>query len=190
MPYADSSTDEPMIRSLRWMVQKPHAGSFTVIDCGVGAGRIAKVLRDAQLVPDMTITGIEVFAPYIEPGPTRDRIGAGAFLMLYDHIILADFCAWLEYDAKTQSADVVIFGDSLEHVEPEQALKTLAHARRVARIGVIVNAPIIHYPQGEILGNVHEIHRLHWSRAEWEKLGGVYVGGNDIVGCFVFSAVV
>jgi 2-polyprenyl-3-methyl-5-hydroxy-6-metoxy-1,4-benzoquinol methylase len=161
---------------------------FTIVDCGAGAGFIARTIMSANFNTPIEITGVEIYEPYVKPGKIREKMEqtVGCFHHLYTHpIIIADFTRWLDA-AEERSVHTVIFGDSLEHVEPEQAKKTLLRARHVAKLGVIVNAPIVHYPQGPILGNEHETHLLQWSRQEWERQGGVHIGGNNTVGCFLF----
>lgn len=187
MPHSDPSTVEHLTRALRMMLDQTAERPFTVLDCGVGAGYVGRALRTAEYKTPMTIKGLEIFAPYVENGPVRQRleVSSGVFHHLYDEVIIGDFVPYID-EAEPRSVHAVIFGDSLEHVEPEQAGLTLTKARRMAKCGVVVNAPIVHYPQGAVLGNAHEAHRLHWARGEWERRGGIYLGGNDIVGCFLF----
>lgn len=186
MPTSDIATHPPMITELRAALAR--IGALDIVDCGVGAGFVGRSLRHAALSP-IRLHGLEAFAPYIEPGEIRDRLDAsvGSAPRFYDSIDIVDFTAWIPKQ-ETKSVDALIFGDSLEHVEPEVARRLLAESQRVVREMVIVNAPIIHYPQGEVMGNPFEIHRLHWSRSEWESAGGRYLGGNHIVGCFRFDA--
>ncbi len=187
MPHSDPATAEPTRRAISLMLDQTTERPFTVLDCGVGAGIIGRTVRVGFKTP-IEVTGLEIYAPYLKAGPIRERMEqtVGRFHHFYaGPIIHTDFVPWLD-GAADHSFHAVIFGDSLEHVTPVQALKTLARARRVAKLGVIVNAPVVHYPQGAIMGNPHEAHQLHWSQQEWERLGGVYMGGNGTVGCFWF----
>lgn len=190
MPHSDPATKEPTLRAVRLMIEQTDASvfeTFSVLDCGVGAGFIGRTLRSAALPVSLALTGVEIYKPYIERGKIRDRmeVTTGHFHHLYDSLLCADFVQHLG-STPEKSVDVVIFGDSLDHVDSDQALKSLARARRVGRYGVVVNAPIVRVAPVSAFGNEQEKKQFAWSRQEWERQGGIYLGGNAAAGCFLF----
>ena len=126
----------------QWTVDRIRAlGPVSVLDVGAGAGTYARLLAD---VPTTGLTAIEVFAPYLETYRLRE---------LYDEVILGD--------ARTlalPAADVVILGDVLEHMERDEAVALWARAGVAARRAVYLSLPIVHYPQGALEHNEHEVH--------------------------------
>jgi ubiquinone/menaquinone biosynthesis C-methylase UbiE len=187
MPTSDPATVGPMQRAITLLMEQTHERPLRILDCGVGAGWVGRTVRAMGLTEGIQLDGIEIYEPYLTKSEVRHKmeVSVGVFHHLYDKIVLGDFTKLLAA-AEDRSAHIVIFGDSLEHVEPEQAKKTLLRARRVTKLGVIVNAPIVNYPQGELLGNIHERHLLQWPRQTWERHGGIHLGGNETVGCFVY----
>jgi len=116
-------------------------GPVSVLDVGAGAGTYAKLLAD---VPTTRLTALEVFEPYVEAYRLRE---------LYDEVVLAD--------ARTTAlpeADVVILGDVAEHMKLPEALDLWARAAIAARRAVYLSIPIVHYPQGALEHNQHEVH--------------------------------
>lgn len=193
MPHSDPSIVEHLTRAVRMMLDQTAERPFTVLDCGVGVGYVGRALRTSEYSTPMTIKGIEIFAPYVEDGPVREKleVSSGVFHHLYDEVIIGDFVPYLE-EAEPRSVHAVIFGNSLEYIAPEQAGFTLTKARRVAKCGVVVTAPIVVRPQAAVLGDNRHEQRLHWERGEWERRGGIFLGGNrflggnSAVGCFLF----
>lgn len=189
MPTSDPATKKSFERGITLLRETTNDVPFRVIDCGVGAGYIGRSLRTIGMTKDngVRVDGIEIFEPYIAKGAMREHLerAVGVFHHLYDTIEIGDFSTLLPKMAP-RSANVVVFGDSLEHVEEDVARATLRIARRVAKTGVLVNAPITHYGQGEINGNPHERHLLQWMREEWERQGGIHLGGNTVVGTFLY----
>lgn len=113
----------------------------SLLDVGAGAGTYARLLaedRPARLV------ALEVFEPYVE------RYGLNE---LYDEVILGD--------ARTTDlpeADVVVLGDVAEHMSVAEAQDLWRRAGEAARRAVFMSIPIVHYPQGELEDNAHEVH--------------------------------
>ena len=120
----------------------------TIIDVGAGSGTYAKLLRpyiDARFV------GIEIFPDYIDTYKLKD---------LYDEIWLEDVRKYVNLEA-----DLIIFGDVLEHMTVDQAVKVWEVAKRGCKYGLI-SVPIVHYPQGEWFGNPHEAHVVD----DWDNI--------------------
>lgn len=116
-------------------------GAVSVLDIGPGVGTYAKLLKD---LPIDRITGIEIYEPYVTTYRLRDY---------YDEIVVAD-----AREADLPAADVVILGDVAEHMSEPEALALWDKARKAARRAVYLSIPVVHYPQGEIEGNPHEVH--------------------------------
>ena len=113
----------------------------SVLDVGAGAGTYAKLLagsRPARLV------ALEVFEPYVEKYGLRE---------LYDEVLLGD-----ARTTELPPADVVVLGDVAEHMSVEEAQDLWRRAGEAAARAVYLSIPIVHYPQGELEHNSHEVH--------------------------------
>ena len=91
---------------------KQHPEIKSAVDFGAGAGWYGKKIRTIH--PGMRLTAIEGYAPNIEKFELRK---------IYDEVIEGNFehLAWPE-------ADLAIFGDVLEHLEKETAIKMILFA--------------------------------------------------------------
>jgi SAM-dependent methyltransferase len=116
-------------------------GPLHVLDIGPGVGTYAKLLRGPAVD---RITGIEVHAPYVETYRLREY---------YDQVVVAD-----ARRASFPDCDVVILGDVAEHMTEPEARELWDKASRAARRAVYLSIPVVHYPQGELEGNHHEVH--------------------------------
>lgn len=119
----------------------------SVLDIGVGAGTYAGLLRPG--LPHAWFVGIEIFEPYLDLYDLTAK---------YNEVLIGDV-----REMALPAADVVIFGDVLEHVEHDQAVTVWAAGRRAARLAVFCSIPIVEYPQGPSHGNPHEEHLHTWS---------------------------
>ena len=117
------------------------AGPLSVLDIGPGVGTYAKLLRGPAVA---RITGLEVWPPYVETYRLREH---------YDELIIGDARV-----APLPAADVVILGDVLEHMSRAEALNLWRRCATTARRAIYLSIPIVHYPQGEIESNPHEVH--------------------------------
>ncbi len=118
-----------------------EVGPLTVLDVGPGVGTYAKLLAGPAVAH---ITGLEVWAPYVETYRLRDH---------YDEIVVGD--------ARTTplpEVDLVIMGDVAEHMVEAEARELWRRACAAAKHAVILSIPIVHYPQGHLEGNPHEHH--------------------------------
>jgi len=142
------------------------------------------------------LTGLEIFAPYVLVDEFRDlqRSNWGIYHGLYESMIIgpiADFRKALPR-IDNVSYDIVVFGDSIEHVEEADAARAIIEARRIARHAVIVTTPLMHeragmtycVPQSSQFGNDAEAHLKYWRREELEALGLVHVGTGELSSCF------
>jgi len=114
-------------------------GVNTVLDVGPGKGTYSRVLKNHGLTMDC----VEIWEPYVQHYGLCKK---------YRTVTIGDIRDHDNFDY-----DLVIFGDVLEHMSREDALKVWERASRDAHYGLI-SVPIIHYPQGETFGNPYEEH--------------------------------
>lgn len=134
----------------------------TVLDVGAGSGTYGIALRNLR--PDLHLTALEVWAPYISRFKLRT---------IYNSVINVDVRKltplwWPQ-------SDVVILGDVLEHMTAQDAQHVWRQAQRAARLAVFASIPIVHYPQGHEEGNPYEEHVVdNWTHhAVLEKFSGI-----------------
>jgi SAM-dependent methyltransferase len=136
-----------------------------ILDVGAGGGTYALLLGDY-----FELDAVEVYKPtaeYIE----------GRYRKVFNQDI-RDF----EYD----KYDIVLFGDVLEHLEVEEAQKVLEYA--IPRCEEVIVAVPYQYKQGEVNGNVYEIHKQDDLTPEIMKERYPYLSllfGNDEYGYYV-----
>ncbi len=154
-----------------WTRERIRAlGAVSVLDVGAGAGTYAKLLAD---LPTTGLTALEVFEPYVHTYRLRE---------LYDEVLLGD--------ARTTAlppADVVILGDVAEHMERAEAQDLWVRAAMAARRAVYLSIPIVHYPQGALEHNRHEVHVVDdWDHekvlAAFDGIGQYWTG--EVVGVY------
>jgi SAM-dependent methyltransferase len=117
------------------------SGPVSVLDIGPGVGTYAKLLAD---VPTTRVVAIEVYEPYV----TTYRLN-----QYYDEVVVGDARV-----VPFPAVDVVILGDVAEHMSEDDAVALWAKAGAAAARAVYLSIPVVHYPQGEIEGNHHEVH--------------------------------
>lgn len=116
----------------------------SIVDCGCGEGAYQTLL--GPNLPGARWTGIEVWKPYVAAFDLERR---------YDRIIVADLrdVAF----GTLGPVDLAIFGDVLEHMSTEEAVRVVTAASAVAPY-VMISIPIVKYPQPAINGNPYEAH--------------------------------
>lgn len=193
MPYSDTFTHPKMIE----LIKEKHTAKYNanrpmrILDCGVGSGLIGQAIKVAfaDKLDTIELTGLEVHPPYINDQAMKTKVNCDH--TAYKEIITGDpegnFAVFLA-KARKGSFDVIIFGDSLEHVYLEWAEHSMAHAIRVAKELVIVNTPIEEYEQEESFGNPWEKHCCFLSQELLESWGGKLEIANSVVGCYSFAA--
>jgi len=151
MPWSNPENQQWVIDKVKQLQPK------IIIDVGAGAGTYANLLKPYV---QSRFIGVEIFKDYIETYKLKE---------LYDEV-------WLEDIRKYNSlqADLIIFGDVLEHMTKEEAISVWKVASQGCKYGII-SVPIIHYPQGEWFGNVHETHIVDdWDNIKvWETFEGI-----------------
>lgn len=141
-----------------WVQSKPIE---SIVDIGCGSGTYRKLLGDKY-----RWIGVDIWGPYI------DKFGLNK---LYDKVVIAqaDIIDW-----RKLQADLIIFGDVLEHMERQTALEVV-HGASVYYPHMVVSLPISEmnkFKSKEHYGNTHEKHISFWSYEEfgwlypWEKM--------------------
>jgi cyclopropane fatty-acyl-phospholipid synthase-like methyltransferase len=119
----------------------------TILDVGAGRGAYATILF--PYLPKARFDAVEVWEPYIEQYRLHRK---------YNNVFNIDAREHDDFDY-----DLVIFGDVLEHMSKEDALKIWERVSKQARFALI-SIPIVHMPQDEIDGNPYEVHEEEdWS---------------------------
>lgn len=141
-----------------------------ILDVGAGSGTYADALRTAGYAG--TIDAVEVWSNYVSKYHLDTK---------YRHVINKDV-----RDLELFDYDVVIFGDVLEHMTKEEAVKVWERVSAQADYALIA-IPIIHYHQGEIDGNPFETHvKDDWSNEEViDTFPGIVASWTgDVVGAY------
>ncbi len=125
----------------------------TIIDVGPGRGTYARNIK--QHSSQHTWIGIEIWEPYIKDFQLNKW---------YNKIIVGDI-----RNVEFPQGDLVIFGDVLEHLEKDDALRVLRRALPLFR-HVIVAIPLGEMKQERVTGNIYETHRSIWSQADLEAV--------------------
>jgi len=144
MPYSDP--DNKAVAA-EWLTE---IQPVTVLDVGPGAGAYGQIARTISSVG--RVDAVEAWEPYLAEFGLRN---------LYDNVFVEDV-----RDRQDFTYDVVIFGDVLEHMTKEDALRIYELARSQAK-WILFSIPIIHLPQGAYAGNPFEIHvHDNWTHQE------------------------
>lgn len=123
----------------------------TILDVGAGSGTYAAMLKKNGYTR-AAVDAVEVWEPYVKEFNLHSK---------YRRVYQTDIRDFNKYNH-----DLVIFGDILEHMSIEDALKVWDTASRFCAHAVI-SIPIIHYHQGEINNNPYEVHiKDDWSHEE------------------------
>jgi hypothetical protein len=114
----------------------------TILDVGPGVGTYLDIIRGG-MGNEIIVDAVEVWEPYISEYNLRSR---------YNNVVNDDIRNVDNFDY-----DVVIFGDVIEHMSEEDAVKVWDKVAKQAR-AAIISIPIIHYPQDAWGGNPYEVH--------------------------------
>jgi len=141
-----------------------------ILDIGAGSGTYADALKENNYTG--TIDAVEVWPQYIEKYFLKKK---------YRFVYNEDVRQFKNFDY-----DVVIFGDILEHMTKDEAIKVWEKVSSQADYALIA-IPIIHYHQGEIDGNPYERHiKDDWTHEEvldtFSNITSSWTG--DVVGAY------
>lgn len=148
--------------------------AYTIYDLGAGAGTYINLLFDDYPTADWI--AVEIFEPYIKQYELNRK---------YDRVIPGDIMD-VEFP-KLRENGMVIVGDVLEHLIEDEAHILIEYLKD--RFAVIVlSLPIVHSPQGEVNGNIHETHLKDWSFEEAKELmdGTRYDFRGHTIGAFIW----
>lgn len=125
----------------------------TILDVGAGSGVYSRLFR--PILPWATWVALEIHEPYVERYDLK---------LHYEQVIVENV---LHANIGPDAFDVVILGDVLEHMTPNDAASALRRAHIWATKGVIASVPLGHCPQGPSEGNEHEAHVSEWAQQEF-----------------------
>lgn len=147
------------------------------IDVGMGYGNIGKYAKD--IVPNIDLTGIEIFLPYFDSSKHPNTQAKH-----FDRIIISDVRKMIN---KLWSVDMVVAFDVIEHLPREDGIKVIKYLTSISNMGFLVNVPIVNYPQGPLYGNEAESHLDQWKPEELNELGGKTIRLGVVTGLFEFT---
>lgn len=144
----------------KWILERTDIKK--IIDVGAGSGTYPNLVGNKS----KHWTGIEIFPFYINKFGLTD---------LYNEILIGDIYDFSvgNIEGGLPEGDLIIFGDVLEHLEKERALKVLQIALEKYS-HVIISIPVDGSPSKIHYGNIHELHISKWtfkeieSMADWE----------------------
>jgi len=136
----------------------------SLLDVGVGFGKVGFLARESLDVmlnesyrPEdwkVKIDGIEAFPDYIQEHHKA----------LYDDIHIGDMCDVID---SLGSYDMIVFGDSLEHIEKDKAWELLDKSADRCNQFIILCIPLgPGWVQDDIYDNEFERHRSFWEKEE------------------------
>jgi hypothetical protein len=191
MPYSSQNGKKATSRFLRHFNRAIGIKSF--LDIGAGSGTYSDLYRhiyrdyfedryDGER-KGVRWDAVEVWKPYIADFRLFEK---------YDNVYSADARTMFDDGGLLGSAmpcqwSVAFLGDVLEHMTKEEAVRLVWDVTGVALV-TIISIPIVHYPQGEYMGNPYEEHiKDDWSHNEvLESFYGIeasYVDGD--IGIYV-----
>lgn len=136
------------------------AEASSIVDVGPGAGAWRDYLGSRRRYGAASWTGIEIWEPYVARFALDYRYGT---------LIIAD----VRHVDPLPDADLYIFGDVLEHMPADDAVAVWDRARAHAR-WLVINMPVLDYPQGEMDGNPYEAHLHQWDLGSvLDRFGGI-----------------
>ena len=148
MPFSD-----PGVRAAAIDLISSKWDNQAVLDVGVGDGFYGETLHRRF---NAVVYGIEVWPKYIVNQ-----------LLYYRTIFICD-ARTFEYEMLAKKVGLVVLGDVVEHLEKVEAITLVSRLKRLFP-WLVMTIPIVDVPQGEYLGNIHEMHRYQWKVPEIEQ---------------------
>lgn len=171
MPLSDPSHRPWVLDQLRQACGGDLGRIRSVVDAGAGLGGWEGFLK--PWLTGARWTAIEIWAPYTDRFLLRHR---------YHQVITADLADLDPFPP----ADLIIFGDVLEHMPADRAAAVWEKAR-AAGWRLVLGIPVRCYPQGEDQGNPYEAHVSTWTTGSvLATFGGIYAHqANPDTGAFI-----
>ena len=133
----------------------------------VGCGKMNSPLSvQIRSLPFKKLVGIDAAAPCIKDVIANQRNIAAKEL----NAMVVDARTYLP-TLETESFDVVILMDMLEHISKEEGVELLKHATRIARQRVLIWLPVGQCEQSPAMDNPYMEHKSTWNPEDLEKLG-------------------
>jgi len=148
----------------------------TVLDIGVGFGKYGVLCREILDVYHgrydkkqwvTTIDGIEVFENY-----------RNSLWDVYNNIYIGNALDILENS--NIHYDLIICSDVLEHFDKESGHKLINLCLEKSEV-IIINTPREFMEQGDVFGNIHEMHLSLWRPNDFRPYHGIIHKTNSII---------
>lgn len=121
----------------------------SVLDIGCGSGTYPKLLKDKNY----RWIGIEIWEPYVKEFRLNE---------IYDCVMIGDFT-----NMALPICDCIIFGDVIEHLEKEKAIRAIRDANGAFK-HIVISIPIS-YEQKAPGDNPFEEHKSVWTFEEIDR---------------------
>jgi hypothetical protein len=147
-----------------------------MLDVGFGWGKYGFLMREYSEIAGyhdvygerkLFVTGIEIFSNYI----------TDLQKIIYDEIILGNAIEIMK-DLPTNSFDLVLLGDVLEHMTKPNAIDCVIESLRIAPL-VVINTPTNDYEQGPVFDNIYESHISFLTSEDFTNLGTIEIIRQD-----------
>ncbi|MCL0073611.1 class I SAM-dependent methyltransferase [Dehalococcoidia bacterium] len=142
----------------------------SVLDIGCADGDLMGFINNRKR---FYTVGIDVYEPYLKVCKRAKT---------HNENILCDV---RRLPFKDKSFDIVLFLETIEHLEREEGLKVLQDIEGIARREVIISTPVAFAGQKAYGGNPHQEHRSFWNPIEMRQRGyqvrGIGVAENWLV---------
>lgn len=103
--------------------------------------------------------GIDIYEPYLKEAQKSGN---------HSEYILCDA---RKLPFKDKSFDIVLFLETIEHLEKQEGLKVIEDVERIARRQVIISTPVGFAKQDAYSGNPYQRHRSFWNPSEMRQRG-------------------
>ena len=153
---AHASGQGSMTDVLNFVVQQIEAfGGESFLDAGCGPGTYLHPIRAAR--PDLVAYAVDAHEPSLAKVAASQKWCGGM--------------PWVLAKVPSQSVDVVICLDVIEHLRKGDSLITITQLERIARKGVILFTPSGFMPQPPLPDNPWMEHICGWEAHELDLLG-------------------
>jgi 2-polyprenyl-3-methyl-5-hydroxy-6-metoxy-1,4-benzoquinol methylase len=153
MPYSFSTFDDYIFNFIS------NLEPASVLDVGPGLGKIGSMVSKAARLRDFSCSlhAYEIYEQYIKQFELK---------WIYDKIYNQNIMEIM--NRKDVSYELVVFGDSLEHLTKEDGLKLLEFL--LPKCSYIIIKTPDNYPQGALFENKYEAHLSNWSKEDFKSL--------------------